>query len=137
MNDSIVMKCPHCGGDVVETLPYTEDNKYFGHISIDIPDENCTQCGACFMTYELSMALNAEYQKRIQVFLFTKHHPAQFRNEYYNAEETTKILDLNKTIDAITYEYLIYRIEYNGELLFWKPSIDLFAQTRDGRIPII
>ena len=130
------MKCPFCGGDVIESLPFTEDNKYFGKIAIDLPDEKCSQCGACFMTYELSQALTAECQKRIHNFLLTKHNPAQFRNEYYDADETTRILDLNKTIDSIMHEYLIYRIEYNGELLFWKPSVDLFAQTRDGRIPI-
>ncbi len=43
MNVSFVMKCPHCGVDVVEIVPYTEDKEYFGQISIDIPDEKCTQ----------------------------------------------------------------------------------------------
>ena len=136
MDDNFVMKCPRCGGDVLESLPYTEDNKFFGKISIDLPDENCSQCGASFMTYQLSQALNAEYQKRIRNFLLTKHHPAQCRDEYYTAEEATRILGEPKILDAITYEYLIYRVEFDGELLFWKPSIDKFAKTRDGRFPI-
>ncbi|MBR4315980.1 MAG: hypothetical protein IKP65_03295 [Alphaproteobacteria bacterium] len=136
MNDSFVMKCIHCGGDVIEVLPYTEDNPYFGHITINIPDEKCMKCGACYMTWELSQALTAEYQKRIQNFLLTKHNPAKFPNEYYNVDETTKILELKRPIDAQLYEYLIYRVEFDGELLFWKPSVDLFKQTRDGRFKV-
>ena len=136
MNDSFTMKCIHCDGDVVEILPYTEDNPYFGHISINIPYDKCKQCGSCYMTYELSQALNAEYQKRIRNFLLTKHHPTQCRDEYYDVAETTKILELKKPIDSIYNEYLIYRVEYNNVLLFWKPSIDLFKQTRDGRFKV-
>lgn len=136
MNDSFVMKCIHCDGDVVEILPYTEDNPYFGHISIDIPDEKCTKCGSCYMTLELSQALTAEYQKRIRNFLLTKHNPSQFHDEYYNVDETTKILELKRPIDAQLYEYLIYRVEFDGELLFWKPSVNLFKQTRDGRFKV-
>ena len=136
MDKSFVMKCPYCGGDVVETFPYTECSKFFGKITVDFPDEKCTQCGASYMSYELSKALNAEYQRRICDFLLRQHNPLQHRDEYYDAEETTRILDLNKTIDANMYEYFIYRMEFNGELLFWKPSLDLFKSTRDGRIPI-
>ena len=136
MNDSFVMKCIHCDGDVIEILPYTEDNPYFGHISINIPDEKCTKCSASYMTYELSQARTAEFQKRIRNFLLTKHDPAQFSDEYYNVDETTKILDLKRPIDAQLYEYLIYRVEFNGKLLFLKSSVDLFKKTRDGRIKI-
>ena len=136
MNDSFVMKCIHCDGEVVEILPYTEDDPYFGHISIDIPDEKCTKCGACYMTYELSQARTAEFQKRIRNFLLTKHDPARFPDEYYNVDETTEILELKRPIDSQLYEYLIYRVEFEGRLLFWKPSVDLFKHTRDGRFKV-
>ena len=42
--------------------------------------------------------------------------------------ETTEILKLDKSFDSTMYEYLIYRIVFNVKLLFWKPSVDLFAK---------
>ena len=132
MQNNIIRECFDCGGKSIVDLGdnYCFSNPFYGDLSSgDYHVFKCRDCGMILMDYNAREHLRCEAEGIVQDFLMSVHCPGKCMDEYLNeAEVKTRIGEFN--------DDLVMHVKIDGEKLYWKPSVEQYAQSNDGRIKI-
>ena len=133
--------CWKCGRSMrTASGDYEYEDKFLGRMSI--PAERgellVCDCGeAPYVSASLAAKRELHVQKRIEQLLLLSvgGDMHEFKSNLVGMAELEKTLGITRQAigKSPKYRNRIYHIEMNGELLWWKPSVELFREKGDGR----
>ncbi len=130
------MRCYECGGTYQgknDSLTITD--KFIGSLTIQgILYYQCDTCGDILYTEEMSLAIEAERNRRIQEVLV--RFPL---GDYLSSSQTCALLEISRQAlhkNRRIQRGFIYQTKIGESLVYLKPSVLLFKETGDGRFPL-
>ena len=128
-----ISECFNCGSKSIIDLgdDYCFSSPFYGDVSSDEHHVfKCSSCGMILMNYDTRRYLKIKIENIVQDFLMLFHCPYACKDEYLSEE------DVKLQIGCFNDEFVMH-VTTNGKKLYWKPSVEKYAQFNDGRIKII
>lgn len=135
------IKCEECGGEMQEHRSYKVEDEFLGVFFVDAsPDEyyHCANCDCDLVAYSLMKRIETAEQERIEQLLLNRVNGSikQYKENLIQNKELVDIL--GKSRQAIQQDHRIktlifHHVEKNGQILYWKESVEQYKRTGDGR----
>jgi len=133
--------CWNCGKEMVRGKGvYEYDNKYLGHLSVPYAEGELLTCDcgeAPYVSAALSARMSEYEQKRVEqlLLLCVGGDMHEFKSNLIGMSDLER--ELGVTRQAVgkspKYRNRIYHVVINGEILWWRPSVQRFKAKGDGR----
>lgn len=136
-----LIKCEECGGEMREYQEYRVHDKFLGEFSVKaLPEEYycCAECDCEIVAYSLMKRIEAMEQERIEQLLLESVHGQikQYKEHLIQNKELVKILGKSRQAiqqDGRIKTLIFHHVEKNGQILYWKESVEQYKRTGDGR----
>ena len=137
-------KCYECGGEMKPRSSYCWEDKFLGKMEVAADAGEyfyCAECGSEELAYSLMKKIEAiEQEKTEQLLLQSVGGNMKAYKENLVRNKDLVVL-LGKSRQAIQQDHKIktlifHHIEKSGEIVYWKPSVEQYKKTGDGRFDL-
>ena len=139
-----LIECEGCGGEMRECREYRVHDKFLGEFSVKaLPEEYycCAECDCEIVSYSLMKRIEAMEQERIEQLLLESVHGQikQYKEHLIQNKELVQILGKSRQAiqqDGRIKTLIFHHVEKNGQILYWKESVEQYKRTGDGRFAL-
>ena len=139
-----INRCYECGGEMKPRPFYCWVDKFLGKMKVNAaPSEYffCAECGSEELSYSLMKRIESVEQERIEQLLLQSVGGSMKVYKENLVRNKDLVALLGKSRQAIQQDYKIktlifHHVEKSGEIVYWKPSVELYKKTGDGRFDL-
>ena len=143
MSKTSTIHCWNCGHEMkTRAGVYEYDSVQLGHMRVPYEAGELYRCDCGedpYVSASLSERVADYEQKRIEQLLLMSvgGDMEAFKQNLIGMSELERHLGVTRQAvgKSPKYRNRIYHVVMNGDLLWWKPSVDLFKKKGDGRYP--
>ena len=142
---SKIIRCVECGGEMRCSDVYHCHDKFIGDFDVPArPEEyyHCAECACEIVEYSLMKRLEQAEQERIEQLLLDSVDGNMKRYKENLIRNHELVAVLGKSRQAIQQDgriktLIFHHVSKNGEILYWKKSVDLYKSKGDGRFSLL
>jgi len=138
------IKCDDCGGEMKSFSVYHWDDKYLGKLEVQTESNEyhwCAECDNERIAYTLMKRIEGVEQEKVEQLLLRsvncdiklfKANLVQNRDLVQLLGKSRQAIQQDGRIKTLIFHF----VESNGQISYWLPSVELFAQKGDGRFDL-
>ena len=139
-----INRCGECGGEMKPRHFYCWEDKFLGKMKVHAGAGEfffCAECGSVELSYSLMKKIETVEQERIEQLLLRSVGGSMKAYKENLVRNKDLVVLLKKSRQAIQQDHKIktlifHHVEKSGEIVYWKPSVDLYDKTGDGRFDL-
>ena len=139
------VKCMECGGEMRSSDVYHCHDEFIGDFDVPAGKEEyyrCPECDSEIVEFALMKRIEQVEQERIEQLLLDSVDGNMKRYKENLIRNHELVSALGKSRQAIQQDgriktLIFHHIAKNGEILYWKKSVDLYKTKGDGRFSLI
>ena len=139
-----INRCYECGGEMQQRSFYCWEDKFLGKMEVNAEAGEyfyCAECGSEELSYSLMKKIESVEQERIEQLLLQRVGGSMKAYKENLVRNKDLVALLGKSRQAIQQDHKIktlifHHIEKSGEIVYWKPSVELYKETGDGRFDL-